>query len=188
VAGPPTPVPTAHGARRWWPSTVRAVLVPAWRRLPQDVDEVVRYVQAMNYGLGRLSDPPLSLRLIREIHRELLSGGRGSHRLPGEFRTSQNWIGPENASLADATFVPPPVHELKQGLDNFERFLHDDALPALVQAGLAHAQFETMHTFLDGNGRVGRFLITFLLVVRGVLHRALLYLRPAARRAGFEGK
>src|SRR5690242_16696108 len=105
---------------------------PAWRRLPQDVDEVVRYVHAMNYGLKRLSDLPLSLRLIREIHRELLSDGRGFHRLPGEFRTSQNWIGPGNASLAEATFVPPPVHEMKQALDNLERFLHQDELPALV--------------------------------------------------------
>src|SRR5882672_12385628 len=149
---------------------------PAWRQLPQDVDEVVRYVHAMNYGLGRLSDLPLSLRLLTEIHRELLTGARGSHRLPGEFRDSQNWIGPENASLAEATFVPPPVHEMKQALDNFERFLHQDELPALVHAGLAHAQFETIHPFLDGNGRVGRLLITFLLVYRRVLHRPLLYL------------
>jgi Fic family protein len=155
---------------------------PAWRRLPQDVDEVVRYVHAMNYGLKRLSDLPLSLRLIREIHRELLSDGRGSHRLPGEFRTSQNWIGPANAGLAEATFVPPPVHEMKEALDNFERFLHQDELPALVHAGLAHAQFETIHPFLDGNGRVGRLLITFLLVFRGVLHRPLLYLSVYLKR------
>jgi Fic family protein len=155
---------------------------PAWRRLPEDVDEVVRYVQAMNYGLNRLSDLPLSLRLIREIHRELLSGGRGSHRLPGEFRTSQNWIGPEKATLAEATFVPPPVHEMKEALHNFERFLHEDELPALVHAGLAHAQFETIHPFLDGNGRVGRLLITFLLVFGGVLHRPLLYLSVYLKR------
>jgi Fic family protein len=155
---------------------------PAWRRLPQDVDEVVRYVHAMNYGLSRVSDLPLSLRLIMEIHQELLSGGRGSHRLPGEFRTSQNWIGPENAGLTDATFVPPPVHEMKEALDNFERFLHEDELPALVHAGLAHAQFETIHPFLDGNGRVGRLLITFLLVFRGVLHRPLLYLSVYLKR------
>jgi Fic family protein len=155
---------------------------PAWRRLPQDVDEVVRYVHAMNYGLNRLSDLPLSLRLITEIHRELLVGGRGSRRLTAEFRTSQNWIGPENGSLAEATFVPPPVHEMKQALDNFERFLHQDELPALVHAGLAHAQFETIHPFLDGNGRVGRLLITFLLVFRGVLHRPLLYLSVYLKR------
>jgi Fic family protein len=155
---------------------------PAWRRLPEDVDEVVRYVQAMNYGLNRLSDLPLSLRLIREIHRELLSGGRGSHRLPGEFRTTQNWIGPERATLAEATFVPPPEHEMKEALHNFERFLHEDELPALVHAGLAHAQFETIHPFLDGNGRVGRLLITFLLVFGGVLHRPLLYLSVYLKR------
>jgi Fic family protein len=136
----------------------------------------------MNYGLSRVSDLPLSLRLIREIHGELLSGGRGSHRLPGEFRTSQNWIGPENASLTEATFVPPPVQEMKETLDNFERFLHEDELPALVHAGLAHAQFETIHPFLDGNGRVGRLLITFLLVFRGVLHRPLLYLSVYLKR------
>ncbi len=155
---------------------------PAWRDLPRDVDEVVRYVHAMNYGLARLSDLPLSLRLITEIHRELLTGARGSHRLPGEFRRSQNWIGPENASLAEATFVPPPVHEMMQALDNFERYLHDQDLPALVHAALAHAQFETIHPFLDGNGRVGRLLITFLLVHRGVLHRPLLYLSLYLKR------
>lgn len=155
---------------------------PAWRHLPPDVDEVVRYVHAMNYGLNRLIDLPLSLRLITEIHRELLSGGRGSHRRPGEFRTSQNWIGPENASLAEATLVPPPVHEMKQALDNFERFLHQDEPPALIHAGLAHAQFETIHPFLDGNGRVGRLLITFLLVYRGVVHRPLLYLSVYLKR------
>src|SRR2546422_8938445 len=104
---------------------------PAWRQLPQDVEEVVRYVHAMNYGLSRLSDLPLSLRLMTEIHRELLTGARGSHRLPGEFRQSQNWIGPENASPAEASFVPPPVNEMKQALDNLERFLHQDELPAL---------------------------------------------------------
>jgi Fic family protein len=155
---------------------------PAWRDLPQDVEEVVRYVHAMKYGLARLSDLPLSLRLITEIHRELLAGVRGSHRLPGEFRRSQNWIGPENATLDEATFVPPPVHEMKLALDNFERFLHEDDPPALVHAGLAHAQFETIHPFLDGNGRVGRLLITFLLVLRGVLHRPLLYLSVYLKR------
>lgn len=155
---------------------------PAWRDLPRDVDEVVRYVHAMNYGLARLSDLPLSLRLITEIHGELLTGVRGSHRLPGEFRRSQNWIGPENATLEEATFVPPPIYEMKQSLDNFERFLHDQELPALVHAGLAHAQFETVHPFLDGNGRVGRLLITFLLVHRGVLHRPLLYLSVYLKR------
>lgn len=155
---------------------------PAWRQLPQDVEEVVNYVRAMNYGLVRLSDLPLSLRLITEIHGELLTGVRGSIRRRGEFRRSQNWIGPENATLAEATFVPPPVHEMKQALDDFERFLHDQELSALVHVGLAHAQFETIHPFLDGNGRVGRLLITFLLVHRGVLHRPLLYLSVYLKR------
>jgi Fic family protein len=155
---------------------------PLWRELPQDVEEVVNYVRAMNYGLDRLVDLPLSLRLIREIHRELLSGGRGSHRMPGEFRNIQNWIGPENAALADATFVPPSVPDMNSALHDLEQFLHDPQLPELVHAGLAHAQFETIHPFLDGNGRVGRLLITLLLVHRGVLHRPLLYLSLYLKR------
>jgi len=144
---------------------------------PKDIEEVVNYVRAMNYGLNRLKEFPLSLRLIREIHERLLQGVRGSHRTPGEFRTSQNWIGPGGASLAEATFVPPPVHEMNEALGNLEKFLHDPGdFPALVHCGLAHAQFETIHPFLDGNGRVGRLLITFLLCQRGVLERPLLYL------------
>jgi Fic family protein len=131
----------------------------------------------MNYGLERLATLPLSLRLIREIHARLLEGVRGADKQPGEFRTSQNWIGAGNAPLAQARFVPPPPTEMHQALDNFEKFLHEeDDLPALIQCGLAHAQFETIHPFLDGNGRVGRLLITFLLVHRGVLGRPLLYL------------
>jgi len=144
---------------------------------PQDVADVVNYVRAMNYGLERLHELPLSLRLIREIHAKLLEGVRGGDRTPGEFRRSQNWIGPPGCALDGATFVPPPPHEMRQGLDNFEKFLHSPGpLPVLVQCGLAHAQFETIHPFLDGNGRVGRLLITFLLCWRGLLHRPLLYL------------
>jgi Fic family protein len=147
------------------------------RELPKDVEEVVNYVRAMNYGLARLKELPLSLRLIREIHAELLKGVRGAHRTPGEFRRSQNWIGPENCTLTTATFVPPAVPEMHEALDNLEKFLHDETtLPALLHCGLAHAQFETIHPFLDGNGRVGRLLITFLLCQRGILHRPLLYL------------
>ena len=152
-------------------------LDPRQREVPEDVEEVVNYVRAMNYGLERLAELPLSLRLIREIHAELLSGTRGADKLPGEFRRSQNWIGPQNLSLAKATFVPPPVPEMTTALYNLEDFLHaDDDLPMLVRCGLAHAQFETIHPFLDGNGRVGRLLITFQLVHGGVLHRPLLYL------------
>jgi Fic family protein len=144
--------------------------------LPKDVEEVVNYVGAMNYGLKRLEELPLSLRLIREIHSELLAGVRGEHRTPGEFRKSQNWIGAVGADLSTATFVPPPVPEMHEALDKFEKFLHDDSLPVLIHCGLAHPQFETIHPFLDGNGRVGRLLITFLLCQRNVLHRPLLYL------------
>ena len=144
---------------------------------PQDVAEVVNYVRAMNYGLQRLGDLPLSFRLIREIHGELLAGGRGSERTPGEFRRSQNWIGPAGCTLSTATFVPPPVHEMQQALSNLEKFLHEGgSLPRLIHCGLVHAQFETIHPFLDGNGRVGRLLITFLLCQQGILHRPLLYL------------
>jgi Fic family protein len=147
------------------------------QELPKDVHEVVNYVHAMNYGLRRLEELPLSLRLIREIHGKLMEGVRGSHRTPGEFRRSQNWIGPENCTLRTATFVPPPVHQMHEALDNFEKFLHETtSFPALIHCGLAHAQFETIHPFLDGNGRVGRLLITFLLCQRGILKRPLLYL------------
>jgi Fic family protein len=143
----------------------------------KDVEEVVNYIAAMNYGLERLETLPPSSRLIREIHGKLLRGGRGAERSPGEFRTSQNWIGPGNAPLSLATFVPPPVHELGAALANFERFLNgEQQLPILVHCGLAHAHFETIHPFLDGNGRVGRLLITFLLVYRGMLVKPMLYL------------
>lgn len=146
------------------------------KELPKDVEEVVNYVHAMNYGVDRIANLPLSLRLIREIHERLMAGVRGSERTPGEFRRSQNWIGPQGCTLANATFVPPPVHEMQAALDNFEKFLHDTSLPVLIHCGLAHAQFETIHPFLDGNGRTGRLLITFLLCERKVLHRPLLYL------------
>lgn len=146
------------------------------REVPRDVEEVVNYVSAMNHGLRRLASLPLSLRLIREIHGELLRGVRGAERNPGEFRASQNWIGSGRVSLERATFVPPPPHAMHAALDNFERFLHEDDLPALIHSALAHAQFETIHPFLDGNGRVGRLLITLLLCQRDVLRRPLLYL------------
>jgi Fic family protein len=140
------------------------------------VEEVVNYVNAMTYGLERIAQLSLSLRLIREIHEKLMAGVQGGERTPGEFRRSQNWIGPQGCTLANATFVPPPVHEMQTALGNFEKFLHDTSLPILIHCGLAHAQFETIHPFLDGNGRVGRLLITFLLCDRKALHRPLLYL------------
>ena len=143
----------------------------------KDTEEVVNYVGAMNYGLRRLTELPLSLRLIREIHGELMQGVRGAERSPGEFRRSQNWIGPTGSTLNNAAFVPPPPHEMHTALDNFEKFLHNrTALPVLIHCALAHAQFETIHPFLDGNGRVGRLLITFLLCERTVLRQPLLYI------------
>jgi Fic family protein len=143
---------------------------------PQDVAEVVNYVAAINYGLKRLPDLPVSLRLIREIHQELMQGVRGAEKNPGEFRRSQNWIGVGGCSLKDATYVPPPPHEMIKCLDNLEEFLHPQPMPVLIRVGLAHAQFETIHPFLDGNGRTGRLLITFLLCEQNILQRPLLYI------------
>jgi Fic family protein len=145
--------------------------------LVKDVDEVVNYIRAMNKGLERLTTLPLSLRLIREIHAELLKGVRGEHRAPGEFRTTQNWIGPPGSTIDNATFIPPPPHEMQAALGDLEKYIHkDDKLPALVKNALIHAQFESIHPFLDGNGRVGRLLITFILVHDNILKRPLLYL------------
>ena len=144
---------------------------------PRDVGEVINYVTAMNYGLERLQTLPMSVRLIREIHTRLLHGVRGSKMQPGELRTSQNWIGPAGSTLNDAIFVPPPHREVPNALGALESFIHGPTkLPVLVQVGLVHAQFETIHPFLDGNGRVGRLLITFLLCQRGILGEPVLYL------------
>jgi len=140
-----------------------------------DVQEVSNYVAAMQYGLKRLGEGfPLSLRLIREIHDILLRKGRGSSKQPGEFRRTQNWIG--GTRPGNALFVPPPPNELPACLDNFEKFLHDEKTPTLIRAALAHVQFESIHPFLDGNGRLGRLLITFMLCVDGVLKEPMLYL------------
>lgn len=141
-----------------------------------DVREVSCYVSAMDYGLKRLKTLPLSLRLLREIHAQLMDNARGRHSNPGEFRRSQNWIG--GSSPQNAFFVPPPPSRLIECLDHFEKFLHDKTikLPVLIKAALAHVQFETIHPFLDGNGRVGRLLITLILCHEGVLQKPLLYL------------
>jgi Fic family protein len=142
-----------------------------------DVEEVSNYVAAMQHGLRRIKGgSPLSLRLIREIHAILLRGGRGAKKAPGEFRRSQNWIG--GSRPGNAAFVPPPPERMMECLDRFEHFFHDEQhkLPVLVEAGLIHVQFETIHPFLDGNGRLGRLLITLLLCAKGVLHEPLLYL------------
>jgi len=142
-----------------------------------DVREVSNYIAAMNHGLERLGAGfPLSLRLIREIHAILLKHGRGARKQPGEFRRSQNWLG--GSRPGNAVFVPPPPEHLMACLDPFERFLHDEAgpTPVLLKASLAHVQFETIHPFLDGNGRLGRLLITLILINEGVLREPLLYL------------
>jgi Fic family protein len=148
----------------------------AVERSPADLREVANYVVALEYGVERLRSLPLSLRLVRELHEKLLRGLRGDTATPGEFRRSQNWIGPAGRTLADASYVPPPPARLMDCLGAWERFLHDETLPPLVHAALAHSQFEAIHPFLDGNGRVGRLLITLLLIARGVLPSPLLYL------------
>lgn len=149
----------------------------ARRGLPGDVVEVVNYAAAMNHGVSRLRDLPLSLRLIREIHARLLEGVRGGERTPGEFRRSQNWIGPAGCSATEAVFVPPPPHEMDRALGDLEGFLYDHTpMPILIKCAMVHSQFETIHPFLDGNGRVGRLLITFLLCEQEILARPLLYL------------
>lgn len=141
-----------------------------------DVREIINYIRAMTHGLNRLPDLPISRRLLCEVHRELMMNVRGGepHKTPGEFRRSQNWIG--GASPATARFVPPPADLVGDAFANLENFLHDNSLmPPLITAGVAHAQFETIHPFLDGNGRTGRLLITFWLVERGILRKPLLY-------------
>ena len=145
-------------------------------RSPDDLREVGNYVTALEYGLERLATLPLSLRLVRELHERLMRGVRGDVATPGEFRRSQNWIGPPGCTVDEASYVPPPPAELMSCLDAWERFLHEQSLPPLVHAAIAHAHFEAIHPFLDGNGRVGRLLITLLLVGRGVLPSPLLCL------------
>lgn len=144
---------------------------------PDDVREVRNYVRALEYGLKRLKGLPLSLRLVRELHERLMKGVRGEHATPGEFRRSQNWVGPPGSTPTTATYVPPPPQEMREALWAWEKFLHDrDALPDLVQCALIHEQFEAIHPFLDGNGRVGRLLIPLFLIERGRLSQPLLYL------------
>jgi Fic family protein len=142
---------------------------------PEDVEEVSNYGRAIHFGLKKLRDNfPLSLRLLREMHEVLLSGTRGAEKLPGEFRRSQNWIG--GTRPGNALFVPPPVEYLNQCLSSFESFLHNNTLPVLINAGIAHVQFETIHPFLDGNGRLGRLLIILQLCAHGLLSEPILYL------------
>jgi Fic family protein len=148
----------------------------AVERSPDDLREVGNYVVALEYGIERLKTLPLSLRLVRELPEKLMTGVRGQHATPGEFRRSQNWIGSPGATLAQATYVPPPPDSLGEHLSAWEKFLHDQMLPPLIHAALAHYQFEAIHPFLDGNGRVGRLLITIELCERNVLPAPFLYL------------
>lgn len=142
-----------------------------------DIKEVRNYINAMEYGVRRLETLPLSLRLIREIHAQLMEDVRGEKATPGEFRRSQNWIGPAGSTPMTAAFVPPPVEAMMDCLGDWEKFLYlRDVMPDLIQCAIMHVQFETIHPFLDGNGRVGRLLITFFLMQRGRLSEPLLYL------------
>ena len=146
--------------------------------VPEDVDDILHYIKALNYGIKRVTvdDFPVSLRFIRELHRKLMDQARATHFAdPGEFRTSQNWIG--GTRLDNARFVPPPVNEMKNSLTDLENFFHvDDSTLTLIKAGIIHAQFETIHPFLDGNGRTGRMLITFYLWKEGFLEKPVLFL------------
>ena len=156
---------------------IEALNIERRNNLPQDVDDILHYIEALNYGLERAKDFPFSLRFIRELHEKLMTGARNTHNpLPGEFRRTQNWIGgtrPDNAR-----FVPPPVCEMNQALNDLEKFIHadDEYYLPLIKAGLLHAQFEAIHPFLDGNGRTGRMLVTMFLWHRRLLEMPVLYL------------
>ncbi len=143
----------------------------------EDVQEVVNYIKALNHGLTRIQEFPVSIRLIKEIHQILLTNSRGKERTPGEFRRSQNWIGPPGSTLKTASFIPPPPKEAIDAMGKLELYLHEsNTLPALIICALIHYQFETIHPFLDGNGRLGRLLITFFLCWKRILQKPLLYL------------
>ena len=140
-----------------------------------DADDILFYIKALNFGTKRLKNFPFSLRFIRELHNELMTGARSSHFSdPGEFRKSQNWIG--GTTLQNASYVPPPVHFMNEALNDLEKFIHDSSLMPVLQAGILHAQFETIHPFLDGNGRTGRLLITLFLFERAILEQPVLFL------------
>jgi Fic family protein len=159
-------------------------------RSPEDLREVGNYVAALEHGISLLKELPLCVRLVRELHEKLMEGARGQHAAPGVFRTIQNWIGKPGSTLATATYIPPPPGEVAPCLAAWEKFLHDSELPPLVTIALAHYQFEAIHPFLDGNGRVGRLLITLFLMERKILPTPLLYLSAffeASRRDYYAG-
>ena len=162
----------------------------AVERSPEDLREVGNYVVALEHGMSLLKKLPLSVRLIREVHGKLMEGVRGHQAIPGHFRKTQNWIGKPGSTLATATFIPPPPGEVEPCLSAWERFIHESNLPPLVTIALAHYQFEAIHPFLDGNGRVGRLLITLFLIERKILPTPLLYLSAffeATRRDYYDG-
>ena len=166
-----------EGTRATMIDAIEAGIKPESSKL-NDVDDILHYIKALNYGIKRISvdDFPMSLRFVRELHKQLMSQARATHFSdPGEFRKSQNWIGGINPSAA--SFVPPPVPEMNRSLADLEKFIHiDDEIPIVIKAGLIHAQFETIHPFLDGNGRTGRMLITFYLWKQGYLEKPVLFL------------
>ncbi len=162
----------------------------AVERSPEDLREVGNYVVALEHGISLLKELPLCVRLVRELHVKLMEGVRGQNAAPGVFRTTQNWIGKPGSTLATANFIPPPPGEVEPCLAAWEKFLHESDLPPLVTIALAHYQFEAIHPFLDGNGRVGRLLITLFLIERKILPTPLLYLSAffeAARRDYYDG-
>ena len=159
-------------------------------RSPDDLREVGNYVVALEHGIVRLKELPLCVRIIRELHEKLMTGARGQQATPGRFRKIQNWIGKPGSTLATASFIPPPPDDVETCLAALEKFLHESDLPPLVTIALAHYQFEAIHPFLDGNGRVGRLLITLFLIERQILPTPLLYLSAffeAARRDYYDG-
>jgi Fic family protein len=162
----------------------------AVERSPDDLREVGNYVVALEHGISRLKELPLCVRLIRELHEKLMTNVRGHHATRGQFRKTQNWIGQPGSSPETASFVPPPPDEVEPCLAAWEKFVHDSDLPPLVTVALAHYQFEAIHPFLDGNGRVGRLLITLFLIERQILPTPLLYLSAffeASRRDYYDG-
>ncbi|MBE0434110.1 Fic family protein [candidate division WOR-3 bacterium] len=148
-----------------------------------EVKEVVNYIKALEYGIGHVAQAPANAHLFRELHRILIKGTRGSKKAPGEFRRTQNWVGPAGANVFEAQFVPPPAEQILAAMANLETFFNqENRMPPLVRIALIHAQFETIHPFIDGNGRIGRLLITFFLVTRKILSRPLLYISYYLKR------
>jgi Fic family protein len=160
---------------------------PAKPGKADDLHEIRNYVAALEHGIAQLKELPLSLRLVRDLHAKLMGGGRGEKATPGEFRRSQNWIGPTGSNLMNAPYVPPPVDDMHELLGDWEKYLHvRDQTPDLVQCAVMHEQFEALHPFLDGNGRVGRLMITLFLIERGRLSQPLLYLSDFVERHRYD--